>query len=112
MITSVKAGMQIGDRMVAVNSKTLRGFQTLQQIVDKASREVEEWYHPPAKANEQALYKSIAEKPGVTVYDLKKENPAEWKRWREKMLPTWDLIAKDYGDLGKQFIEICRRYQK
>jgi regulator of sigma E protease len=36
---AMKAGMQIGDRMVAVNGKTLRGFQTLQQIVDKAGRD-------------------------------------------------------------------------
>jgi regulator of sigma E protease len=38
---AVKAGMQIGDRMVTVNGKTLRGFQTLQQIVDKAGRNKE-----------------------------------------------------------------------
>ncbi|MCX6112885.1 MAG: RIP metalloprotease RseP [Proteobacteria bacterium] len=39
---AVKAGMQIGDRMVAVNGKILRTFQSLQQVVDKAGRNDEE----------------------------------------------------------------------
>lgn len=39
---AVLAGMQKGDRLVSINGKILRGFQSLQQIVDKAGRNNEE----------------------------------------------------------------------
>ncbi|MEI6092623.1 MAG: RIP metalloprotease RseP [bacterium] len=38
---AVLAGMQKGDRLVAINGKILRGFQSLQQIVDKAGKKNE-----------------------------------------------------------------------
>jgi regulator of sigma E protease len=39
---AIIAGMQKGDRIVAINGKILRGFQTLQQTVDNAGRTGEE----------------------------------------------------------------------
>ena len=102
-------GMYSSTGLLAISLKTWNKLpKDVQQAMLQASREVDKHYLPIAVKTDQELLDKF-KKQGVKMYEIPPEDMA---RWKELILPNWDKWGEKHGDIGRQIVQVIKKYSR